>query len=52
MNDHDCSAFKAGDNKRSSASQDKFDETGLFGCMCARHGIPLAFANLIQSGEK
>ncbi|KAG2216516.1 hypothetical protein INT45_002650 [Circinella minor] len=49
---YDCSAFKAGDNKRSSASRDKFDETGLFGCMCARHGIPFAFANLVQSGKK
>ena len=52
MDERNCSASKAGNNKRSSAAGDKFDETSLFECMCAWHDIPTAFANIIQSDEK
>lgn len=47
-----CSdSHKAANDVRNSASWDKFDDTGLFGC-CCRHDIPLTLNNIEGTGEK
>ncbi|KAH9824809.1 hypothetical protein DFH28DRAFT_877902 [Melampsora americana] len=46
-----CSeAHKAADDTRGKSTWDKCDDTGLFAAAC-RHDVPLAIANIYQSGE-
>ncbi|KAH9806749.1 hypothetical protein DFH28DRAFT_919554, partial [Melampsora americana] len=46
-----CSeAHKAADDTRGKSTWDKCDDTGLFAAAC-RHDVPLAMANIYQSGE-
>jgi hypothetical protein len=46
-----CSGFKAGDMARSRNRLPFFDETGLMGVFCARHGMPMFFASMFH-GER
>jgi hypothetical protein len=46
-----CSGFKAGDIVRSRSRMGIYDETGLMGLFCARHGTPLMFASMFH-GER
>ncbi|KAH9807940.1 hypothetical protein DFH28DRAFT_1227737 [Melampsora americana] len=47
-----CSeAHKAADDTRGKSTWDKCDDTGLFAAAC-RHDVPLAIANIYQSGKK
>ncbi|KAI8143101.1 hypothetical protein BJV82DRAFT_613516 [Fennellomyces sp. T-0311] len=48
----ECSALKKADPKRTATANAKFHETGVFGSLCARHGVPLSFVNIVKSGEK
>ncbi|ORY93787.1 hypothetical protein BCR43DRAFT_346228 [Syncephalastrum racemosum] len=51
--DGKCSSnFKAEETAMTSRSRNQFHETGLFGSACARHGIPLEFTDIYESGEK
>ncbi|EGF98638.1 uncharacterized protein MELLADRAFT_95531 [Melampsora larici-populina 98AG31] len=46
-----CSeAHKAADDTRGKSTWDQCDDTGLFAAAC-RHDVPLAMANIYQSGE-
>jgi hypothetical protein len=46
-----CSGFKAGDISRSRSRFGIFDETGLIGLFCARHGVPILFGSMFH-GER
>ncbi|KAI9490979.1 hypothetical protein BDB00DRAFT_522360 [Zychaea mexicana] len=35
-----------------SAAVEKFYESGIVGCVCGRHNVPLQFTNIFASGEK
>ena len=42
-----CSNFEALSNPKKSKFE-RFDETGVFGIVCARHGYPVSFVNMYQ----
>ncbi|ORY97730.1 hypothetical protein BCR43DRAFT_490261 [Syncephalastrum racemosum] len=46
------SNFQAEGTALTPRSRNKFNETGLFGSACARHGIPLEFTDIYASGEQ
>ena len=46
------SEIKAANPSLTNKIQPNFHETGVAGSSCARHTIPLAFTNMVESGEK